>query len=189
MNRADYRVVSDRIAGRAGADASCLVDDRSTASVCGASTFRYSSVNLVFSSRVPKECRSALEELLFFNPRQHVVRDGIIESLEHFGHPKLEETGDSLCIRVGTHEAQTLFAYDRERPGDDPVGVVVFLRTSAEEISILHVAVHPDYALQGTEAGVGLGVTLVEKVKEIASRIVGVKRIVFFYRQEVVIRL
>jgi hypothetical protein len=32
-------------------------------------------------------------------------------------------------------------------------------------------------------------VLLVEKVKEIASRIVGVQRIIFFYRQEVVIRL
>jgi hypothetical protein len=36
---------------------------------------------------------------------------------------------------------------------------------------------------------VGLGLTLVEKVKEIAARIVGIKRIVFFYRQEVVIKL
>ena len=35
----------------------------------------------------------------------------------------------------------------------------------------------------------GLGVTLVEKVKEIAARIVGVERIVFFYRQEVVMRV
>jgi uncharacterized protein YunC (DUF1805 family) len=67
--------------------------------------------------------------------------------------------------------------------------VIVFLRTAPEEIAIMHVAVHPDYALQGAEGGVGLGVTLVEKVKEIASRIVGVQRIVFFYRQEVVIRL
>ena len=50
-------------------------------------------------------------------------------------------------------------------------------------------AVHPDYALQGRRSGVGLGVTLFEKVKEIAARIVGVQRIVFFYRQEVVIRL
>jgi hypothetical protein len=32
-------------------------------------------------------------------------------------------------------------------------------------------------------------VTMVEKVKEIARRIVGIKRIVFFYRQHVVIRL
>jgi hypothetical protein len=130
-----------------------------------------------------------LEELLFFNPRQHVVRDGIIESLERFGHPKLEEKPDGLAVRVGNNEAQTLFAYDRERQAGDPVGVVVFLRTSAEEISIIHVAVHADYALQGQAAGVGLGVALVEKVKEIASRIVGVRRIVFFYRQQVVIRL
>jgi hypothetical protein len=53
----------------------------------------------------------------------------------------------------------------------------------------MHVAAHPDYALQGRHKGVGIGVTLLEKVKEIATRIVGVKRIVFFYRQEVVIRV
>jgi hypothetical protein len=146
-------------------------------------------VNLLFSSKVPSECRGALEELLFFNPRQYRVREGIINSLEQFGHPRLEETAGELSIRVGDHEAQTLFAYDRDRRGKDPVGVVVFLRTSPAEIAIMHVAVHPDYALQGAQAGVGLGVTLVEKVKEIARRIVGVTRIIFFYRQEVVMRL
>ena len=146
-------------------------------------------MNLVFSSKVPSECRAALEEMLFFNPRQHLVREGIINSVEQFGHPRLDDTAGGLSIRVGNHEAQTLFAYDRDRAGKDPVGVVVFLRTSAVEIAIMHVAVHPDYALQGRRGGVGLGVTLVEKVKEIAARIVGIQRIVFFYRQEVVIRL
>jgi hypothetical protein len=146
-------------------------------------------VNIVFSSRVPKDCRAELEDLLFFNPRQHLVRQGIINSLTQFGHPRVEETADGLSVRVGDHEAQTLFAFDRDSKSKAPVGVVVFLRTSREEIAIMHVAVDDDYALQGSEAGVGLGVTLVEKVKEIASRIVGIKRIVFFYRQEVVIRL
>jgi hypothetical protein len=146
-------------------------------------------VNIVFSSRVPTECRSELEDLLFFNPRQHLVREGIIHSLAHFGHPRVEETSNGLSVRVGDHEAQTLFAFDREKKTKAPVGVVLFLRTSHEEIAIMHVAVDDDYALQGSDAGVGLGVTLVEKVKEIARRIVGVKRIVFFYRQEVVIRL
>ena len=146
-------------------------------------------MNIVFSSRVPSECRTELEELLFFNPRQHLVREGIIHSLAHFGHPRVEELASGLSIRVGDHEAQTLFAFDRASETKAPVGVVVFLRTSAEEIAIVHVAVGDEYALQGTEAGVGLGVTLVEKVKEIAARIVGVKRIIFFYRQEVVIRL
>ena len=146
-------------------------------------------MNLVFSSRVPSQCRAALEDLLFFNPQQHRVREGILESLQQFGQPRLEETADGLSVRVGNHEAQTLFAFDRDRRGMDPVGVVVFLRTAPTDISIMHVAVRPDYSLQGRHGGVGVGLTLVEKVKEIATRIVGIKRIVFFYRQEVVIKL
>jgi len=146
-------------------------------------------VNLVVASRVPRQCRSALEDLLFFNPQQHRVREGILESLEQFGQPRLEETADGLSVRVGNHEAQTLFAYDRDRRGIDPVGLVVFLRTAPSDIAIMHVAVDPDYSLQGRHGGMGVGLTLVEKVKEIAARIVGIKRIVFFYRQEVVIKL
>ena len=146
-------------------------------------------MNLVFSSKVPAECRAELEDLLFFNPRQHLVREGILHSLQAFGHPRLQESTGGLVVQVGDQEAQTLFAFDRSRRATAPVGVVVFLRTSSEEVAIMHVAVHPDYALQARKSGVGLGVTLVEKVKEIAARIVGIKKIVFFYRQEVVIRL
>ena len=82
-----------------------------------------------------------------------------------------------------------MFAYDRDRRGGDPVGVVVFLRPSPEEIAIIHVAVHPDYALHGSHGAVGLGAILIEKVKEIASRIVGVQKIALFYRQEIVLRV
>jgi hypothetical protein len=153
------------------------------------STWKGANMNLIFSSRVPKECRSTLEDLLFFNPSQHKVREGIINSLARFGHPRLDESSAGLTVRVGNLEAQTLFAFDRSRRQPDPIGVVVFLRTSPEEIAIMHVAVHPDYALQGRHGGTGLGVTLLEKVKEIAARIVGVKKIIFFYRQEVVIRV
>lgn len=146
-------------------------------------------MKLEFASQAPKNSKEALEELLFFNPRQHRVRAGIVNSLEKFGHPRLVETESGLSIRVGTQEGQTLFAFDRSRRAKDPVGLVVFIKTSPSDIAIMHVAVHPDYALRGNEAGVGLGVTLIEKVKEIAARIVGVQRIVFFYRQEVVIRI
>ena len=126
---------------------------------------------------------------MFFNPGQFRVRSGILDSLRQFGHPRLEDTADGLAVRVGDHEAQTLFAFDRDRLSHDPVGVVVFLRTSPAEVAIMHVAVHPDYALQGRKGGTGLGVGLIEQVKLIASRIVGVKSIIFFYRSEVVIRL
>jgi hypothetical protein len=146
-------------------------------------------VNLVFSSRVARQHRPALEELLFFNPGQFRVRAGIINSLGKFGHPQLVEAGENLSVRIGEQETQTLFAYDRGLRDSAPVGVVIFLRTSQAEIAVIHVAVHADYGLQGSHGDLGLGVLLVEKVKEIASRIVGVQRIIFFYRQEVVIRL
>lgn len=146
-------------------------------------------MKIVYSSKAPKQSRPALEELLFFNPRQFRVRSGILDSLRQFGHPRLEEAADGLAVRVGDHEAQTLFAFDQDGRNRDPVGVVVFLRTSPTEIAIMHVAVHPDYGLQGRHGGTGLGVALIDQVKAIASRIVGVRRIVFFYRSEVVIRL
>jgi len=146
-------------------------------------------VKLVFSSKATKACHPALEKLLFFNPRQYRVREGIVNSLERFGHPRLEERGDDLFVRVGDQEAQTLFAYDADSRDGAPVGVIVILRTSLAEIAIIQVAVHADYALQGRHGGLGLGIILVEKAKEIASRIKGVQRIVFFYRQEVIIRL
>jgi len=126
---------------------------------------------------------------MFFNPRQFRAREGIVNSLEKFGHPRLEETTDSLSVRVGDHEAQTLFVFDQDNRSGDPVGVVVFLRTSFTEVAIMHVAVHPDYSLQGEHFGIGLGIILVEKVKEIAARIAGIERVVFFYRREVIIRL
>src|SRR5215471_1780130 len=126
----------------------CGVSHRSSSAPHALQPKTEPGMNLIFSSRVPKECRSALEDLLFFNPSQHKVREGIINSLAHFGHPRLEESPAGLTVRVGNHEAQTLFAYDRDRRQPDPIGVVVFLRTSPEEIAIMHVAVHPDYALQ-----------------------------------------
>jgi hypothetical protein len=146
-------------------------------------------VNLIFSSKVSKASRQALEELMFFNPDQFRVREGIVSSLHKFGHPRIEDTADGICIRVADIEAQTLFAFDQDRRSKDPIGVVVFIRTSPGELAIMHIAVHPDYTLQGRRGDVGLAFMLIEKVREIAVRIVGVKQIIFFYRNDWVMRL
>ena len=146
-------------------------------------------MNLVFSSKVQKQSREVVENLFFLNPRQYRVRDGIVDALEKFGQPWLEEKDDGIYLRVGDKDVQTLFAFDGSLTADDPVGVVVFLRSSPTEIVILHLAVHPDYALQGRHGGPGLGLLLIDKVKEIASRIVGIQHIMLYYRQEIVITI
>jgi len=90
---------------------------------------------------------------------------------------------------VGATAAQSLFAFDRQRQGHSPVGLVAFIRTSRTDIAIVHIAAHPDFALKGSPTNKGIGLILFEKVIEIAAQIVGVERIVFYYRQEVVIHL
>ena len=144
-------------------------------------------MKLAFSSKVTRDARLAVEELFFFNPRQYRVRDGIVNSLGKFGHPRIEDTMSGLSVRVGDQEAQTLFALDLDRRDGNPIGIIIFLRTSSDEITVVHIAVHPDYALHGRRAGLGLGLVLIEKVKEIASRIVGIQRIVLPYQREITI--
>jgi hypothetical protein len=146
-------------------------------------------LNLVFTSKAMKDARPALEELFFFNPRQYRVREGIVSSLGQFGHPRIEDKADGLSIRVGNQEAQTLFAFDGDRSTGNPIGVVIFIRTDPAEMAILHLAVHPDYALPGHRAGLGLALVLIEKVREIASRIVGIQRIILHYQRDIVIRV
>jgi hypothetical protein len=50
-------------------------------------------------------------------------------------------------------------------------------------MTIIHLAVHADYTFQGQHGGVGLGSVLVEKVREIATRIVGIEKLVLAYCQ------
>ena len=135
-----------------------------------------------FSSTAPSHSYSAIEKLLFLNPDQHRVRNGIINSLDHFGHPKIGQAATGLAIVVGDTEAQTLFAFDSSRIHGDPAGVVVFLRTSLEEMAIMHVAVDPKYCLRSSHDRLGLAIVLIEKVINISSKIVGVERLVLFYR-------
>ena len=146
-------------------------------------------MSLIFTSKVPKQFREEVENLFFLNPRQYRVRANIVEALEKFGHPRLEEKDDSVYLRVGDKGAQTLFAFDDSRYEGEPVGVIVYLRDSPNEVIIVHLAVHPDYALHGRRARLGVGTALVDKVREIAARIVGVQQIVFFYRPDVIIRV
>lgn len=138
-------------------------------------------MSIVFSSKVPKESRHATESLFFFNPRQYRVREAIISSLKKYGEPRIEEKGDDLCLGVGSGYAQTLFAFDSERPDQHPVGVIVFLRSSRTDLVILHLAVHPEYVLGRRGSDLGLAFELVDKVKEIASRIKGVTRLILSY--------
>lgn len=127
-----------------------------------------------------------LEELLFFNPAQRTMTQAIMRSIERFGCPRIVECNDGLSIQLGGRDAQTLFALDVDQTVATPLAVAVYTRTSAEQISIAHVAVHPNYCQRSRMAGLGLGVRLIGQIKQIATRISGIRRIEFSYRERCV---
>ena len=154
-------------------------------------------MNIVFFSTAQKACLRAVEDLLYFNPRQERVREGIAFSLELFGAPQVVVDRYGVCIRVGGNRLPTLFAYDLsarnghdpKHGNGDPVGLVVYSQTDPEVVTVVHLAVHPDYTVRGCHGGPGLAVVLMDKVKDVASRLGGVRRLVLAYRPEIVLTL
>jgi len=82
---------------------------------------------VTFASRIASEHRSTLERLLFFNACQHRVSRGIVEAIDRYGPPEIQEDGGWLRVRVaGLAEVQSLFALD-EATGR-PIGVAIYVR-------------------------------------------------------------
>ena len=142
-----------------------------------------SVANFEFISAVSPGMRDAVEALFFFNPRQGRVREGIRESVELFGRPKILEQDGKLWIGVSSGAMQCLFACDQSREPARLAGVMLYLRPSPEVLSITHLAVDPDYTAGGGCGGDGLGLLLIEQVRQIARRINGVRRIELPYRK------
>ena len=135
-----------------------------------------------YISVVSPGMRDAVEALFFFNPRQRRVREGIRVSVELFGRPKILEQDGKLWIGVSSGATQCLFASDQSRSPARLAGVMLYLRPTPDVLSITHLAVDPDYVAGGSRGGDGLGLLLIEQVRQIARRINGVRRIELPYR-------
>ena len=138
---------------------------------------------IYYSSRVNKDSLEQLKELVYMNPNQPRDEAGILRALKEYGHPRIQKADDELRIHIGDHAPQSIFAYDEADAWNHPVGVVIFSRSDAETINIIHIAVHPEYAMHGKYAESGLGVHLIDQVREIAARVVGLRRIRLYYRR------
>ena len=140
---------------------------------------------IVFSATVSIDMREAVEALFFFNPRQPLLRSAISATVQRTGVPRIVELEGRVWIDVPSHSMQCLFACDS---ASKPVGVVLYDRPSPDVLSISHLAVDPAYASRGDQGG-GLGLLLIERVREIARRIKGVTRIQVPYRSHCFLRV
>ncbi|MBL8349714.1 MAG: hypothetical protein JNL87_05325 [Burkholderiaceae bacterium] len=138
---------------------------------------------IAFMSSVDASLWKDVEALFYFHPRQPSLIDSIKACVEEFGAPEILRDGNRIHIGIPKNGAQCLFACHRERRPGFPIGVVLYLRTSAEVLHILHLAVHPMYEQGGQHAKTDLALQLVNQVRHLARRISGVRRVQLPYRR------
>jgi hypothetical protein len=137
-----------------------------------------------FASAVDVGMRKEVESLFYFHPRQHALSGSIRESVGEYGAPEILKRGERIYIGIPERDAQCLFAFHRTRRPGVPVGVVLYLRTHADLLRILHVVVGPGYEHGGRFGDRDLAACLVDEVRRVAARIGGVRRVALPYLRE-----
>jgi hypothetical protein len=133
---------------------------------------------VTYTSILKSEYRRELEQLLFFNSAQHAVHSAILESIEMFGEPFVDNDGGRLRVNVrSSNEVQTLFALD----GDKLAGILLYSRVSQERIVVIHIAVHEDYSSSGQHAHKKLVLRMSQQLRKSAKSIKGIKFIRMMY--------
>ncbi|HEY2683988.1 MAG TPA: hypothetical protein VGI93_10800 [Steroidobacteraceae bacterium] len=137
------------------------------------------------TSKLPREQRIALEQLLFFNVNQHRVRVGIQQSIETYGCPEIYEVDGGLKVRVGAVTGvETLFAVAENHP----VGVAVFVRAAHERFAVLHLGLEPRLSLT-PDLNTRVLLMLMHEIRRAAKSTRGVDCIEFAYKDSHAVRL
>lgn len=138
----------------------------------------------VLQSSLPTRYHGALEKLLFFNPRQAVAHEGIARAIDAYGAPSIVATPDGLRVIVTRRDdVQCLFALKTNGSRPQLAGMVMYLRTSPDEVTVLHVGV-AECCSRGRRAGLEVVTVLIRAVRAAAHRLRGVRRVSMFYLQQ-----
>jgi hypothetical protein len=133
---------------------------------------------LRFTSSLRPDYEQALERLIFFNPGQRRAFDGVLDSIETFGAPRLQVEGGRLRVKLEKLEdVQALFALDGKRL----VGVTVYSRVKPERLAVIHLAVDEAYSFAGQFGRSPVAIRMVRQVREGARRIKGVETVRVLY--------
>lgn len=135
----------------------------------------------ILQSSVPARYHAALENLVFFNANQALAQDGIARAVETYGPPAIVAGPDGLRVVVCSRDdVQCLFALKRAGGGLQLAGMVMYLRTSIEEIAVLHLGVAQRWC-RGRREGLEVVTVLIRAVRASAHRMRGVRRLSMVY--------
>jgi len=141
-----------------------------------------SSGDVEFKSYVSARYRADLEALVYFNTGQSRVLESLIEAVERFGAPEIENSGQQLRVVLRKlPEAQTLFAVAET---GRPLGLVTYMRPDHEHLMILHVSVSEEFASGGAFCRNQLLLRMLREIRRCSRRMKGVKRVELYYQAE-----
>jgi hypothetical protein len=138
----------------------------------------------VFRSSLSSVHREALERLVFFNPRQHDAERQIADGVERYGCPEIVADRTELRVIVANRpDVQCLFALAPRRGEPALAGMVMYLRTSIQEIVVLHIAVSRRFGRR-RQSSLHVVMALVSAVRDVGHRLRGVERLRLLYVHE-----
>ena len=138
----------------------------------------------VFQSFLPASYTEAVERLAFFNHRQREAEKAISYAVNTYGRPVLMSDARGLRVVVtGRDDAQCLFALAPRDGRLDLAGMLIYIRSSREEIVLLHVATAHRFS-RTRRAALDVVMALVRAVREVAHRLRGVERLSILYLQD-----
>jgi hypothetical protein len=140
-------------------------------------------MDLILFSTLADVHYDELERLMFFNARQVGVRTGLIQALDRFGTPKIEHHDNLLRVTLGAcPDAQCLFAVSGTDGLGQLLGVVVYVRTSVDTLTIVHVAVADNIVTEENDEPL-IVVRMIHELRHLAKSIRGVRWVHFLYPQ------
>ena len=139
-----------------------------------------------FSSVLDRQYRRDLEKLLFFNFSGPKARKKIVEAVRKYGSPKIVKVGRNLKVEItGLPEVQSLFVFcDQKGAAPHLCGALMYIRESHESLLVLHIAVHREFTMRGAHSGEWLLYRMINKLREIARVVKGIRFISILYAPE-----
>ena len=109
-------------------------------------------------------------------------RAEIVRAIDEYGGLEIVAGADGLRMRVERHqEAQCLFALVSRKGRQELGGGLIYLRTNAEELVVVHIALADRYS-RNRRVALRLIMRLVRSVRAAAKRLRGVNRVSVLYR-------
>lgn len=140
-------------------------------------------MDLILCSTLDDVHHDELEQLLFFNARQTGVRTGLVEVLDRFGTPEIEHRENLLRVSLDRcPDAQCLFAVSGTEGLRQLLGVIVYVRTSIDTLTIVHVAVADNIVTEEDDDPL-IVVRLIHELRHLARSLRGVRWVHFLYPQ------